>query len=146
MASNNRSQLQEQWPSLDSPAVPVIPPDTESRRISTSSSTDISNIRGNVSDSSKRLVLAMLAYYIGEKEESFGVEVGKRLRMHSMNVRGSSGSRRVEAQTIFEITVTKGEHINGNHLFFSTESFFSVDMCNPFGTLHGACACYIVDP
>ncbi|KAE9404179.1 hypothetical protein BT96DRAFT_973358 [Gymnopus androsaceus JB14] len=133
MASNNRSQdsqQHEQWPS-DASAFPIIPPDTTTSQISPSSisTTNVSEIRGNVSDASKRFVMDIFAYYIGAKEESFGVEVGRRLKMQSMNVWSSNTTtrRRVEAQTVFDITVT-------------------ADMCNPMGTLHGACACYIVDP
>ncbi|KAF9037782.1 hypothetical protein BDP27DRAFT_1347953, partial [Rhodocollybia butyracea] len=79
-------------------------------------SPDVSSIQGNVSAQSKRLVLDIMSYYLGAKEDSFGVQVGRRLQLRSMN-----------SQTVFEVTVAK-------------------DMCNPFGTLHGACACYIVDP
>ncbi|KAF9062013.1 hypothetical protein BDP27DRAFT_1234216, partial [Rhodocollybia butyracea] len=96
---------------------------------------DVSYIHGNVSAQSKRLVLDIMAYYHGAKEDSFGVQVGRRLQLRSMNVwatprGGDSGripTRATESKTVFEITVAK-------------------DMCNPFVTLHGACACYIVDP
>ncbi|KAJ3917686.1 hypothetical protein F5877DRAFT_44205 [Lentinula edodes] len=145
--SSNRSQHQqpEDWQS-DSSAFPVIPPDsTTSSSASTSSTSaltsssstplDVSSIGGNVSDQSKRHVMDMLTYYTGAKEESFGVAIARRLQMRSMNVwatspgnaQGRIPQRATEAQTIFEITITK-------------------DMCNPYGTLHGACACYIVDP
>ncbi|KIK64613.1 hypothetical protein GYMLUDRAFT_195129 [Collybiopsis luxurians FD-317 M1] len=86
---------------------------------------NVSAVHGNVSDKAKQFVIDLLNYhyYGGVKEESFGLQVGRRLELRSMNVWAAT----TEAQTVFEITVTK-------------------DMCNPFGTLHGACACYIVDP
>ncbi|KAH7870480.1 uncharacterized protein C8R40DRAFT_1125927 [Lentinula edodes] len=149
--SSNRSQHQQQedWQS-DTSAFPVIPPDsTTSSSASTSLTSalpaplnssssaplDVSSIDGNVSDQAKRHVMDMLAYYTGAKEESFGVAIARRLQMRSMNVwatspgnaQGRIPQRATEAQTIFEIPITK-------------------DMCNPYGTLHGACACYIVDP
>ncbi|KAF5365378.1 hypothetical protein D9757_012133 [Collybiopsis confluens] len=104
-------------------------------------STDVSTIHGNVSDTAKRFVVDFLEhhYFRDANEETFGLDVGRRLRLISMNVwdassRGvSNGShvripgRATEAQTVFEITVTQ-------------------DMCNQFDTLDGSCACYIVDP
>ncbi|KAJ4478964.1 hypothetical protein J3R30DRAFT_2696320 [Lentinula aciculospora] len=140
--SSTRSQHQQQetsWPSDNNSAFPVIPPDSTAPNSSSSntssSSLDVSSIRGNVSDQAKRHVMDLLAYYTGVKEESFGVEIAQRLQMRSMNVWAASPGnasgriprRASEAQTVFEITVSK-------------------DMCNPYGTLHGACACYIVDP
>ncbi|KAF5366517.1 hypothetical protein D9757_012179 [Collybiopsis confluens] len=106
-----------------------------------SSFVDVSTIHGNVSDRAKRFVVDFLEhhYYRDANEETFGLDVGRRLRLISMNVwdassRGvSNGSharipgRATEAQTVFEITVTQ-------------------DMCNQFDTLDGSCACYIVDP
>ncbi|KAJ3973218.1 hypothetical protein EV361DRAFT_80188 [Lentinula raphanica] len=151
MSSDNRSQQQQEtWP-IDNSALPVvIPPDSTTPNDSPSPSSsasssfisrpsatlDVSSITGNISDQAKRHVMNMLSYYTGTKEESFGVEIARRLRMRSMNVWATSPGRTstgrisrkaTEAQTVFDITVTK-------------------DMCNPYGTLHGACACYIVDP
>ncbi|KAJ3783625.1 hypothetical protein GGU10DRAFT_360353 [Lentinula aff. detonsa] len=153
MSTDNRSQQQQEEPwSSENSAFPVIPPDSTMRNslqspsVSSSSfsssitsassaALDVSSIRGNISDQAKRRVMDMLAYYTGAKEESFGVEIARRLQMRSMNVWAASpgnmtarmSRRATEAQTVFDITVTK-------------------DMCNPYGTLHGACACYIVDP
>ncbi|KAJ3996140.1 hypothetical protein F5050DRAFT_165810 [Lentinula boryana] len=154
MSTDNRSQQQQEdsWSSEnENSAFPVIPPDStirnslQSPSVSSSSlsssftassaTLDVSSIRGNISDQAKRRVMDMLVYYTGAKEESFGVEIARRLQMRSMNVWAASpgnttarmSRRATEAQTVFDITVTK-------------------DMCNPYGTLHGACACYIVDP
>ncbi|KAF5362824.1 hypothetical protein D9757_013838 [Collybiopsis confluens] len=174
MDSSNRPQNLYYWPSDDQdgstiPVIPLetpisspgpdpslsksssLPPESESfpslsRPPPTAKSMDVSSIHGNVSDKAKRFVVNLLNYhyYGGVKEESFGLQVGRRLKLKSMNVWAPSHAgvsnvssvvvsqvripkRATEAQTVFEIIVAK-------------------DMCNPFGTLHGACACYIVDP
>ncbi|THU91053.1 hypothetical protein K435DRAFT_674919 [Dendrothele bispora CBS 962.96] len=90
------------------------------------SEVDVSQIRGNVSDQSKRLAVNIFSHFIGAREENFGAQVGRRLKLVEMNVSSRNG-RATEAQTVFEIAVAK-------------------DMCNIYGTLHGACATYIVDP
>ncbi|THU78813.1 hypothetical protein K435DRAFT_597747, partial [Dendrothele bispora CBS 962.96] len=87
---------------------------------------DVSRIRGNVSDQNKRFAVNIFLHFIGAREENFGAQVGRRLKLVEMNVPSRNG-KATEAKTVFEITVTK-------------------DMCNTYGTLHGACTTYIVDP
>ncbi|KAG5731349.1 hypothetical protein E4T56_gene14535, partial [Termitomyces sp. T112] len=53
-------------------------------------------------------------------------DVGQRLKLVEVNV-WQRDSQAATGQTIFEIDVTK-------------------DMCNIFGTLHGGCAAYMIDP
>ncbi|KAF5371138.1 hypothetical protein D9758_004298 [Tetrapyrgos nigripes] len=114
--NSNQNKLPSHSPSLVLPSFPPIP----------GPSLDVTGIRGNVSDQSKRLALNIFSHFIGAKEQSFGAEVGQRLKLVEMNVWVRNG-KASQAQTVFEITVQK-------------------DMCNIFGTLHGACATYIVDP
>ncbi|KAF8076894.1 hypothetical protein FPV67DRAFT_1473057 [Lyophyllum atratum] len=88
--------------------------------------TDVSHIRGNVSDDEKRLALKILAHFVSTREKSYGADVGQRLKMVEVNVWGRD-SPGAYGETVFEVEVEK-------------------DMCNIFGTLHGACAAYMIDP
>ncbi|KAK0443911.1 uncharacterized protein EV420DRAFT_1622822 [Desarmillaria tabescens] len=89
---------------------------------------DVSTIKGNISDEEKQLGANIFSYFVNSREESYGAEVGRRLRLVEMNIWGRDASgTAAQGQTIFEIDVEK-------------------DMCNVYGTLHGACAAYIVDP
>ncbi|PBK67118.1 hypothetical protein ARMSODRAFT_959788 [Armillaria solidipes] len=89
---------------------------------------DVSTIKGNISDEEKQLGANIFSYFVNSREESYGAEVGRRLRLVEMNIWGRDAcGTAAQGQTIFEIDVEK-------------------DMCNVFGTLHGACAAYIVDP
>ncbi|KAG7447740.1 uncharacterized protein BT62DRAFT_790387 [Guyanagaster necrorhizus] len=89
---------------------------------------DVSTIKGNISNEEKQLGANIFSYFVNSREESYGAEVGRRLRLVEMNIWGRDASgTAAQGQTIFEIDVEK-------------------DMCNVFGTLHGACAAYIVDP
>ncbi|KAF9035351.1 hypothetical protein BDZ89DRAFT_1062110 [Hymenopellis radicata] len=54
--------------------------------------------------------------------ESYGAQVGRRLRLVEMNIWGKGAAAQGQTLTM------------------------CVDMCNVYGTLHGACAAYIVDP
>ncbi|KAJ8087225.1 hypothetical protein PM082_006055 [Marasmius tenuissimus] len=88
--------------------------------------TDVSWVKGNISDEGKRLVLGIVSYFIGSKEGCFGFSIGERLRLIEANVFAKDGEAS-QGKTVFEITIDK-------------------DMCNSFGTLHGACATYFVGP
>ncbi|KAL0578351.1 hypothetical protein V5O48_003629, partial [Marasmius crinis-equi] len=90
------------------------------------SNTDVSDIRGNLSDEGKCVVLSILAYTIGSKDGCFGASVGDRLRLVETDVITKNG-KASQGRTVFEVTIDK-------------------DMCNSFGTLHGACATYLVGP
>ncbi|KAJ7186889.1 HotDog domain-containing protein [Mycena filopes] len=90
---------------------------------------DAVQITGNVSDAVKQLTADALAYFttgsgIARVKEPFGGAVGNRLRIISLNVLDDGGKAAGEA--VYEIEVTP-------------------DMCNVFGTLHGACATFILD-
>ncbi|KAF5388063.1 hypothetical protein D9615_000769 [Tricholomella constricta] len=87
---------------------------------------DVSHIEGNVSDEEKRLALKIFANFVSTHDKSYGADVGQRLKMVAVNVWGKD-SPAASGETVFEIDVER-------------------DMCNIFGTLHGACAAYMVDP
>ncbi|KAG6867674.1 hypothetical protein C0993_012539 [Termitomyces sp. T159_Od127] len=83
-------------------------------------------IKGNVSEEEKRAALKILSHFVSTRERSYGADVGQQLRLVEINVWERDGHA-ATGQTIFEVDVTK-------------------EMCNVFGTLHGACAAYMVDP
>ncbi|KAF7318547.1 hypothetical protein HMN09_00364900 [Mycena chlorophos] len=82
------------------------------------------DIRGNPPQADKDLIASVFAFFIqgGIMPEAFGKDVGARVKMVEMNVvedgRGTEG--------FWEVEVTQ-------------------DMCNAFGTMHGACAAFLVD-
>ncbi|KAG7097542.1 hypothetical protein E1B28_004881 [Marasmius oreades] len=96
------------------------------RSSSQSSDIDVSEVRGNISDEGKRLVLNIISYFIGSQEGCFGASVGERLKLIEAEVVAKDG-KASQGRTVFEIKIDK-------------------DMCNSFGTLHGACATYLVGP
>ncbi|KIJ94376.1 hypothetical protein K443DRAFT_683795 [Laccaria amethystina LaAM-08-1] len=87
---------------------------------------EVSHITGNLSDDAKRRSVSAFTYFVSTVDKSYGASVGQRLKPLEMNV-WKEGSAAAYGETVFEITVDK-------------------DMCNVFGTLHGACAAYIIDP
>ncbi|KAK0499490.1 hypothetical protein EDD18DRAFT_1069622 [Armillaria luteobubalina] len=86
---------------------------------------DVSTIKGNISDEEKQLGANIFSYFVNSREESYGAEVGKRLRLDRPSLRSM---------------------VNGPGIPILISISFLLDMCNVFGTLHGACAAYIVDP
>ncbi|KAK0207081.1 hypothetical protein DFS33DRAFT_1273408 [Desarmillaria ectypa] len=71
---------------------------------------DVSTIKGNISDSEKQLGANIFSYFVNSREESYGAEVGRRLRLIEMNIWGRDASgTAAQGQTIFEIDVEKGE-------------------------------------
>ncbi|KAH0588185.1 hypothetical protein H2248_006900 [Termitomyces sp. 'cryptogamus'] len=87
---------------------------------------DVSCVKGNVSEEEKRVALKIFSRFVSTHEKSYGADVGQRLKLVEVNV-WQRDSQAATGQTIFEIDVTK-------------------DMCNIFGTLHGGCAAYMIDP
>jgi len=86
---------------------------------------DVSQIKGNVTDEQKQLAGNLFSYFVSTREKSYGADIGQRLKIVEMNIWGKGEA--AYGETIFEIDIQK-------------------DMCNVFGTLHGACAAYMVDP
>ncbi|KAJ7261179.1 HotDog domain-containing protein [Mycena rebaudengoi] len=93
---------------------------------------DVKQIRGNVSDAEKQVNANIFAYFAtgsgsGVSPNSpFSKEIGGRLKIVEMNVRDLR-SNAAAAEVVFEIEVTE-------------------NMSNVYGTLHGGCAAYMVDP
>ncbi|KAF9000295.1 hypothetical protein BDQ17DRAFT_1359972 [Cyathus striatus] len=78
----------------------------------------------------KQLGAAIFSHFISTPDQSYGATIGQRLKFTEINVhrRGASGDDQAAyGETMFEIDVEK-------------------DMCNIFGTLHGGCTAYIIDP
>ncbi|KAK0443912.1 uncharacterized protein EV420DRAFT_1575349 [Desarmillaria tabescens] len=91
-------------------------------------SDDYSSIEGNITPAQKKRCAEIFAHFIGQPETSFGAAIGCNLRLAVVNVYGLTDSTgRKEAETVCEIEVTR-------------------DMCNVYGTLHGGCAAYLIDP
>ncbi|KIM36045.1 hypothetical protein M413DRAFT_78749, partial [Hebeloma cylindrosporum] len=88
---------------------------------------DTSSIQGNASVEVKQICIELFRFFISTTGNSYGADVGQRLKLVEINIWGEGGTKAASAQTVVEITIEK-------------------DMCNVFGTLHGACAAYIVDP
>jgi len=124
----------------------------------------VSQVKGNVSAvDMKWRCLAIFRYFVGT-ESTYGADIGRRLKMVELNVWDHSlrvekaeesesgmGKKEVEAkyaETIFEINVEKGVFscivLVNRTLSMSIQLYLS-DMVNVIGTLHGACAAFIVD-
>ena len=67
--------------------------------------TDVSAIKGNISDDLKRLGGAAWDFFVGS-EDNFGATIGKRLKFVEMNIWGEKGLS--YAETICFITIDKG--------------------------------------
>ncbi|KAJ7589107.1 hypothetical protein C8J56DRAFT_1048736 [Mycena floridula] len=93
---------------------------------SRSTSSNNSAIAGNSSNEIKRFAVKALAKFIGTPSTSYGAGIGTRLRITEVNIWDRGGATK-EAQTVCEIQVDR-------------------DMCNIFGTMHGGCAAFLIDP
>ncbi|KAF8338490.1 hypothetical protein F5887DRAFT_1160867 [Amanita rubescens] len=91
---------------------------------------DPATVQGNVSDDLKRLAAKIYAHFVGkDKEIAFAPLVADRTRYTTINVYGVEDGKVVGkawAESVHEVVVTK-------------------DMCNSFGTLHGACAALLLE-
>ncbi|TFK69436.1 hypothetical protein BDN72DRAFT_840406 [Pluteus cervinus] len=131
--------------------------------ISVAPNFDVSRIRGNVPEDDKRRFVSTFAYFISTREGSYGADVGQRIRMVEVNVwpgppsrqfgRGEHNQMQGAADTEnAEPRESRPEGDNAGTLKGTGygEAIFELvverDMCNVFGTLHGGCAAYIIDP
>ncbi|KAF9445328.1 hypothetical protein P691DRAFT_805776 [Macrolepiota fuliginosa MF-IS2] len=99
--------------------------------------TDISGsrhqIKGNASEKVKDLASTIFSHFIDAKGCSYNSNIGRKLKFSEINVLGSLDLKTVgvgndlSVETVFEVVVDQ-------------------DMCNLYGTLHGGCAAYLVDP
>ena len=105
---------------------------------------DVSTIKGNVSDDLKRLGQAAWDFFVSTEDKSFGANIGQRLKFAEMNIWGEKGLS--YAETVCYITIDKGIiSILSITPYSCADLLLTQDLCNIFGTLHGACAAYIVD-
>ncbi|KAJ7048645.1 hypothetical protein C8F01DRAFT_1188916 [Mycena amicta] len=85
---------------------------------------DASNVQGNVSPADKQVIASIFTYFItgGTTPSAFARSVGQRTRLVELSI----SQKPERADVVGEIEVTE-------------------DMCNAFGTMHGACGAYLLD-
>lgn len=107
------------------PAAKLSDPNAFLRALPTSDETQVcvGDIKGNASAADKQTCANALAFFVSTPARSYGADVGQRLRIQEMTLNEIPA----RCEVVLEIDVTR-------------------DMCNVHGTLHGACAAYIVDP
>ncbi|KAJ7307822.1 HotDog domain-containing protein [Mycena albidolilacea] len=92
---------------------------------------DAKQIRGNISDKEKQVNANLLAYFTTGSGVSpfppFSSEIGGRLKIVELNVWENERTGSAEGEAVLEIEVTES-------------------MCNVYGTMHGGCAAYMLDP
>ncbi|KAJ7640658.1 hypothetical protein DFH06DRAFT_1000224, partial [Mycena polygramma] len=92
---------------------------------------DATQIRGNISDAEKQLCANVFAFFTTgsgiSRFASFSSEIAARLKIVELNVRDDSSTGTAESDMVTEIEVTE-------------------NMCNVFGTMHGGCAVFLLDP
>ncbi|KAJ7050097.1 hypothetical protein C8F01DRAFT_1179881, partial [Mycena amicta] len=87
-----------------------------------------SQIRGNTTLSEKELIAGIFSFFIkgGIMENAFGKSIGERVKMVEMNLEEDAAGQGARTNGTWEVEVTQ-------------------DMCNAFGTMHGACAAFLLD-
>ncbi|KAJ7749940.1 hypothetical protein B0H16DRAFT_863291 [Mycena metata] len=107
------------------------PWETFQRSLPQASNVDVRQIRGNISDAEKQINANVLAYFTTGSGVSpfppFGSEIAGRLRIVELNVWDNASTGSAESEVVLEIEVTES-------------------MCNVYGTMHGGCAAFILDP
>ncbi|KAF7351536.1 4HBT domain-containing protein [Mycena sanguinolenta] len=92
---------------------------------------DVKRIRGNISDEEKQINANVFAYFCTgsgvTKFPPFCSEISWRLKIVEINVWDNVATMVTESELVFEIEVTQ-------------------DMCNVYGTMHGGCAAFLLDP
>nr|GAT56049.1 predicted protein [Mycena chlorophos] len=85
---------------------------------------DAAHVEGNLPAADKALITSILTFFItgGATPGAFARSVGKRTKVVRMNI----SEDKETAEVMLEVEVTP-------------------EMCNAFGTLHGACAAFLVD-
>ena len=104
------------------------------------------HIQGNLSEKAKRHCLGVFNFYVSTPGNSFGADLGGRLKLVEASVYAGRANTSI-SETVFEVEITRG--ITPSALTMNKRGHCSVscflDMCNIFKILHGACAAYIVD-
>ncbi|KAJ7124664.1 HotDog domain-containing protein [Mycena crocata] len=111
----------------------IAPWESFQRTLPNAPGVDVTQIRGNIPDAEKQVNANVLAYFATGSGRSpfppFGTEIGGKLKIVELNVwddkESASGS--AESEVVLEIEVTRS-------------------MCNVYGTMHGGCAAYMLDP
>ncbi|KAJ7022312.1 HotDog domain-containing protein [Mycena alexandri] len=105
--------------------------ETFQRSLPKAPNVDVKQIRGNISDAEKQINANVLAYFTTGSGISpfppFGNEISGRLRMVELNLWDAMSTGSSESEVVLEIQVTE-------------------NMCNVYGTMHGGCAAFILDP
>ncbi|KAJ6570567.1 HotDog domain-containing protein [Mycena vulgaris] len=106
------------------------------RSLPKASQFDAKQIRGNIPDAEKQVNVNVLAYFTtGSKagivkshiSDPFASEIGRRLKIVELNVWDDKTTGGAQGELVLEIEVTES-------------------MCNVYGTMHGGCAAFILDP
>ncbi|KAJ6557716.1 HotDog domain-containing protein [Mycena capillaripes] len=105
--------------------------DAFQRSLPNAQNIDVKQIRGNISDEDKQISVNVLAFFTTGSGVSrfppFGNEIAGRLKVVELNVWDNASTATAEAECVFEIEIAKS-------------------MCNVYGTMHGGCAAFILDP
>jgi len=100
-------------------------------------------IRGNATEKIKDLASSIFFHFIDVKGKSFASNVGKNVKITEINVRGLKPTVRPINQASSAVEGGEGDVPSVETVF---EIVVSREMCNLHGTLHGACAAYLIDP
>ncbi|KAF9266097.1 hypothetical protein L218DRAFT_942377 [Marasmius fiardii PR-910] len=137
--------------------------------MSNPSSSNVSEIKGNLTDTQKRRCLQIFQHFIGTPDTSFGAEIGQNLKMVEISVMESAIEDPTNEEWPLEqgVTWSEGEksyksfggkradkenklpsNLSPKDAIARTicEIDITRDMCNIYGTLHGGCAAYMIDP
>ena len=80
--------------------------------------TDVSNIKGNISDDLKRLGQAAWDFFVSTEDKSYGANIGKRFKFVEMNIWGEKGLS--YAETICFIVIDKGNPFQHRNFLIET--------------------------
>jgi len=89
---------------VDPPALPFL------RSLARAPDVNVSQIKGNITDKQKQLLVNTFFYFIDSREKSYGADIGQRLKILEMNVWEREGSAPY-GEVILEIEVKKGERL-----------------------------------
>jgi len=100
-------------------------------------------IRGNAPEKIKALASSIFFHFVDAKGKSYGSDVGKKLKINEINIHGFEPAVLSDKQARDRVDKDEGNTLSVDTVF---ELVVSREMCNLHGTLHGACAAYLIDP
>ena len=108
-----------------------------------------SRIKGNLSPKLKQQ-LEVGIYGIMARSDVYGASIGKRVVVSEASiVPKAEEASRTEARVVCELTVEEGSvttiPARRSGASAESQSALNLDMLNPGGRLHGACAAYLID-